>query len=838
MTRVDQSCSSFTLITSLALCCLASCGQDAASPDGPANSEAGRLSLPPAEPVPSTSTNSPAESIDSTTDDRDSTPTPNAEAVRTPHPLGNEWRSVGPGGGGKQEYPAISPHDPAIMFVACDMSGVYRSQDSGQNWRMLDQIRRITHAPVFHPTDPNAVYVCARHFNYVGMEVKSGWSLYASADRGQSWTRVYTYEFPGYSRNEVSALVLDPDDPRRMWIAFSNTGNVMTSRDGGTSWEPVGEGPLKNGTARLVAGRKVNGLRTLFIHNGADIYKSVDEGVTWKAIAPANVAVVDLIGAITNVAGEQSTLLYVLGSATNTGKQTTGAFFRSKDDGETWEDLSPLFVAGADPEGRIVRMRRIETSRADPSTVYVSAEVRGAKGEWHYGMFKSIDAGDSWDFLFPKYEMHDEFRLQRHLAQFDHFEPGWVPLEFKWGWGGSALDMAVNPSDPDQLLWTDMGRTLGTSDGGKTWKNLYCNRGKPQHYGSRGLDVTGGFRVVFDPHHDNRMWIASNDIGNWRSDDAGVSWRYAMRGAKHRLCMYELRVDPDIPDRLYGASSGVHDMPRWRYISSDPANYKGGFVISDDGGLTWTTQGEGLPEAACTALVLDPRSDRDNRTLYISVFNHGVYKSVDSGKTWTRKVSGMETYLELNANLFSLAQSSNGTLYAAITKRVRLTPGKPTDSRGGALFVSEDGAETWRRVGPQTPDKPSRAKNEFSFIWDVVASPHDPDELIVACAVDPHSRTSAPGGIYRSRNKGATWERIFANARCCRVDYHPTDPLVLFCGTGTGLHWSEDAGASWNSVQGIPFKEEVNRANVDPRDPNRIWVTTWGGGVWTGVFRN
>ena len=821
-----------TVLVSLVLCFLASCGDKDSVPIASKGQPSDREKTSSAEPILSTGANGPTD------DDRTGDGKPNVKVASRTQPLGDEWRAVGPGGGGKQEFPAISPHDPSLMFVACDMSGFYRSEDAGQNWRMLDQVRRITHPPVFHPTDPNVVYVCARHFNYVGMNVISGWGFYVSTDRGQSWSRVFTHDYKGYSRNEVSALVLDPDEPKRMWLAFRDSGDVMTSRDGGESWVNIDQETgkkLTRGIERFVLG--ISGQRILFAHSGDNVYKSADEGVSWEEISPGNGTVIDLIGATTNDDVEQTTLLYALGTPSDTGTETTNAIFRSKDDGATWEDLSPQFVAGVDPGGRIVRMRRIETSLADPNTAYVSAELRDVKGRWHYGMLKSIDAGDTWSFLFPRYEMHEEFRLQRHLAQFDDFEPGWVPLEFNWFLAGSAINMAVSPSDPDQLLWTDMGRTMGTQDGGKTWKGLYCNRGKPRYYNSRGLDVTGGFRVVFDPHHENRMWIASNDIGNWRSDDGGVNWRYAMRGAKHRLCMYELRVDPDIPDRLYGASSGVHDMPRWRYIAQDPATFKGGFVISDDGGLTWTTQGEGLPEAACVGLVLDPTSDQDNRTLYISVYGHGVYKSVDSGKTWQRKVNGMESYIDLNANFFSMARSSDGTLYASITNRVRFVPGKGNDSRGGALFISKDGAESWRRIGPQTPEEPSRTKNEFSFIWDVVTSPHNPDEVIVACSVDPHSRTSAPGGIYRSRDCGATWQRIFGHARCCRADFHPTDPDVLFCGTGSGLHWSSDAGDNWHPVEGIPFKEEVNRANVDPSDPNRIWVTTWGGGVWTGLFR-
>lgn len=831
MKHFEPICHRITrVILALSACSLASCGSDDAEPESRPTPDALFVKESAPSDVAPSSRVLPAP---------ESTATAEVEvlAIAPTELLGDEWRAVGPGGGGHLEFPAISPHDPSLMLVACDMSGVYRSEDAGQSWQMHDQVRRITHPPVFHPTDPNVIYVCTRYAIYGHMTVSYGWSLQVSRNGGVSWSSLHTHDYGGFSLNEVSAFVLDPDNPERMWLSFSRSGEVLTSRDGGVSWEACGEGTLATGTSRLIPGGTTGGLRTLFVHSGNHVYRSTDEGATWSPITPTDCVVTDLAGSIIEADGDQGMILYALGKATGTGSDTSGAFWRSRDEGATWQDLSAQFLAGIDSEGRIVQMRRVETSLADPDTIYVSADVRGKNDAWHYGMFKSTDAGDTWKFLFPQYEMYDAFRLQRQHAEFDHFDPGWVPLEFSWSWGGNAMNIALSPSDPNQLLWTDMGRTLGTQDGGNTWKNLYSKRDIPGSYSSRGLDVTGGYRVVFDPHNDNRMWIASNDIGNWRSDDRGLSWRYAMRGAKHRLCMYELRADPDVPDLLYGASAGVHDLPRWRYIARDPAEYPGGFVLSSDGGLNWTTQGVGLPEAACTALVLDPRSDVDSRTLYVVAFGYGVYKSVDSGKTWRRKVVGMEPFLEQNENVFSLAQGPDGTLYAGITKRVRLVPGQRPDSRGGALFRSDDGAETWERVGPQLPEQLSREKNEFSFIWDVAVSPHAPDEVLVACSFDPHSFTSAPGGIYRSQDRGATWQRVFAKARCCRVDYHPSDSDVLFCGTGDGLHWSLDRGSSWQAVEGVPFKEEVNRANVDPRDPDRIWVTTWGGGVWTGLFR-
>ena len=64
--------------------------------------------------------------------------------------------------------PAISPHDPNLLFVACDMGGVYRSADGGATWTMLDkrQLRDAACCPVvFHPRDDRSrLCLCQRVF--------------------------------------------------------------------------------------------------------------------------------------------------------------------------------------------------------------------------------------------------------------------------------------------------------------------------------------------------------------------------------------------------------------------------------------------------------------------------------------------------------------------------------------------------------------------------------------------------------------------------------------------------------------------------------------------------
>ena len=59
-------------------------------------------------------------------------------SVRADAPNGqNAWEPVGLSGGGGMFSPAISPADPDLMMLNCDMSAAYLSEDGGRNWRMI-----------------------------------------------------------------------------------------------------------------------------------------------------------------------------------------------------------------------------------------------------------------------------------------------------------------------------------------------------------------------------------------------------------------------------------------------------------------------------------------------------------------------------------------------------------------------------------------------------------------------------------------------------------------------------------------------------------------------------
>lgn len=120
--------------------------------------------------------------------------------------------------------------------------------------------------------------------------------------------------------------------------------------------------------------------------------------------------------------------------------------------------------------------------------------------------------------------------------------------------------------------------------------------------------------------HDPKHWIAvTQSAGAQESRDGGRTWR-KLAGVPSEKALYNVAFDARDARRLAIAS--------WTY----------GFLVSEDGGQTWTPRNAGLPGAA---RVWRAAIDPDNGELLAAVFGQGLYASGDSGRTW-RAVAGME----------------------------------------------------------------------------------------------------------------------------------------------------------------------------------------------------
>jgi photosystem II stability/assembly factor-like uncharacterized protein len=157
---------------------------------------------------------------------------------------------------------------------------------------------------------------------------------------------------------------------------------------------------------------------------------------------------------------------------------------------------------------------------------------------------------------------------------------------------------------------------------------------------------------------------------------------------------------------------------------------------------------------------------------------------------------------------------------------------------GQSVLVTDDG-ERWNRIGPNA------GFHSDAIVRTLVNRPDQPN--IVWAGTDR--------GILRSDDAGRSWTRLdapFSDHQVWRVSLHPTDPGVVFAGTGTPsparIFRSEDDGRTWKRLAvdiatecaavGIP---RVTDIAIDPVEPRKLWASievdgmrrsTDGGETW------
>ncbi|MEM7806866.1 MAG: hypothetical protein AAF561_02005 [Planctomycetota bacterium] len=201
--------------------------------------------------------------------------------------------------------------------------------------------------------------------------------------------------------------------------------------------------------------------------------------------------------------------------------------------------------------------------------------------------------------------------------------------------GGGGYWMGVVPTRNADVFYTfsDVGGAWRSDDGGRSWRSLNRDLGG-EDAGSyvRSLDV--------DPRDENVLLMASGSQwytggGLYRSTDAGKTWQQVvetpvMGNEEARMAGTTIARSPTNPDRLVFASAG---------------NVR----VSLDGGMTWSTVGDGLfgdlfPsvvafDAASPDRVLVGGQDGEN---YVGGWSPegpkqylgGLWLSEDAGETW------------------------------------------------------------------------------------------------------------------------------------------------------------------------------------------------------------
>ena len=717
------------------------------------------------------------------------------------------WEPTGLSGGGAMFSPAVSPADPKMMMVHCDMSAAYVSHDGGRSWKMVNhaQLRSTTRCkPAFHPTDPKVIF-----------SAQAG-PTKVSRDGGETWQTLQ-----GCPENLCGQIAIDAGNPDRMLCGDSR--GVYLSGDGGKKWFAC-KGPKGETIAFAFDQTSPDNSRVLFAATAEGVWRSDDGGKTWNAKTKGLPWTDVKAFAGASSAKGKAVMLYCSVTAKAEGGKHNGGVYVSSDRGETWVSAMGQGInkdtqkADEWGMGDVAQYVDLQTSDAYPSSVWAVNTNTGVKPPHHTAVFRSDDAGKNWhptfypDPRFKEYNCEPEYTA---VCDGQYYQ--------------SHMQAACDAKNPDHLLLISGGDVFITEDGGKTWKcgNTHrANAGRGEaSWTCTGLVVTTTWNYYVDPTDPKRHYIGYTDIGFARSLDGGQSWIWWDEKSKTqwRNTCYELAFDPKAPGKIWGAFSNTHDIPNGNIIGGNHKDsYPGGVCLSTDAGKSWKPSAQGLPAAACLSVVMDPKSPPGNRTLYTSMFNNGVYKSTDDGRSWAKASDGLGD--PKNMRCCRLVLHEDGTLFVVITA---MRKGGSYLDEGAGVWRSKDGAKTWEQINKSQP-----------LLWpkDITVDPKNSSIVYVGAA---DAGRGQQGGLYRTTDGGKDWSLLCRKGPQHFGAYlHPKRPGWIYAtltegAPGAGLWLSKDDGKTWKPINALPFVN-AQRVTVDPTDDNVIYVATFGGSVWRG----
>jgi photosystem II stability/assembly factor-like uncharacterized protein len=268
---------------------------------------------------------------------------------------------------------AVHPHDPQTLYLGNEQ-GLFRSTNGADHWTRVEsalngqQIWSILLLP--HAPDTIVVGTCPSR-------------LFRSADGGRTWTEPAVQmlrECPRIMHTRVTTLAADPTDSKTLWAGVEIDG-LFRSRDGGVTWQSVGQGLSSRDIHALVITKGNDGSKTLLASTNNDVNRSTDDGETWQPLGLGKVLPWSYFRGMGQPIGKAGTVLLGHGDAP---PGTVGMVVRSTDAGASWK--------AAEMPGRAnSTIWNFAVHPADPELVYASS-VSGQ-------VYRSTDGGASWQKL-------------------------------------------------------------------------------------------------------------------------------------------------------------------------------------------------------------------------------------------------------------------------------------------------------------------------------------------------------------------------------------------------------------------------------------------------------
>ncbi len=267
-------------------------------------------------------------------------------------------------------------------------------------------------------------------------------------------------------------------------------------------------------------------------------------------------------------------------------------------------------------------------------------------------------------------------------------------------------------------------------------------------------------------------------------------------------------------------------------LAQDEEAPEPGFNEQTFKGLEFRGIGPALMAGRIADIVID---QSDPSTWYVGVGSGGIWKTANGGTTWTPIFDEEDTY---SIGCITIDPNDRNTIWAGTGENVS---GRHV-AYGAGVYRSRDAGKTWENMG----------LTDSEHIGMIRIDPRDSNVVYVA-SQGPLWSGGGERGLYKSADGGQTWARILGDGLgntaiddqytgVSEVHLDPRNPDVLYAvswqkfrnvavllngGPGSGIHKSQDGGATWRELtEGLPEEDKgkIGLA-ISPQNPDVVYAT-------------
>ncbi|MBR9919439.1 MAG: T9SS type A sorting domain-containing protein [Bacteroidetes bacterium] len=648
----------------------------------------------------------------------------------------------------------------------------------------------------FHPDDSNTLFV--------GSAGGGLWKTTTAGIGAAAWDYVST----GFPVIGVGAIAINPDNPDVMYIGTGEVYNynaakpgvvdrftrgsygigILKTNDGGNTWEKSLDWSQQEMTGIQDIVINPDRPETIYAATSLGLYRSYDAGNSW-----VNIQNIDMAVDIEMHPLDTSTIIVSFGNL-NSPQQ---GVYRSTNGGDTFTLLDSGLPTNY--SGKTL----LSYSENNPDILYAS--VADATGV--VGLFRSDNGGDSWGMVnntnVPSYQ-------------------GWY-----------SHDIAINPQNPEYIIWVGVDGYLSTDGGSNLTQVSYWylwDLGQTPVGGPEGPSdyVHADIHAVYFHPQDPTVVYAVTDGGIFYSGDQGQNWEG--RNGGYQTQQFYADFGYSRQDSLFGIG-GLQDNASAMYIGDD----------------AWVRilGGDGMTGA------VHPENDS---IVLASYYYLNVSRSVDRG-----------------GSFYGLNIASASSENKAFNAPFAFAPGISNRIYGGAesLHRSDDLGATWQATSTQPVESGNliltlgltdlntnliyvatvpgsgvpRVKKSLDGgnIWTNMTGL--PDRICSDIVIDPLDEQTVyltfsgygTEHIYKTTDGGISWTASGAGlpdvpGNCLFVD--PENNEILYYGNDLGVYVSFDAGASWEPfADGLPDAIMVMHLVYSPSN-RKLILASHGHGVY------